>query len=401
MFNDWWKGVSEQLPQLREQLTEQINQTLAPWLPSLVEEVKVGKHHLRILRKLGEGGYSFVYLAEETLPETSLASTPPTSGIHISPQPRKYALKKVLAGEKEQLSLAEREILVMKRELPKHPNLLPLIESQVVKAETYVVYMLFPLMETNVWDYVQDRLKSNLPLSTLEATHIFSKLCHALHAMHSTGPGQTVALSHRDVKPHNILLSTQKPLPPELLVETFKSSSSVKMDRTGADADDAAHLIVTASASSSSQQKQPRLPHAVLMDFGSVAPAEVQITSRTDALVAQEDAERRTTAPYRAPELWDVPSSCTIDTKVDIWAAGCVLYYLLVGESPFERTAEAGGSLMLAIVNGQWSWPAGIEQKYPKELRDLVDICLKSDPAERPSAAELLEMIQNMNSLTI
>jgi serine/threonine kinase 16 len=61
--------------------------------------------------------------------------------------------------------------------------------------------------------------------------------------------------------------------------------------------------------------------------------------------------QRHSTAPYRAPELWDVPSSCTIDAKVDIWAAGCVLYYLLVGETPFERIAnEAGGSMMLAIV---------------------------------------------------
>lgn len=146
MFNDWWKGVSEQLPQLREQLTKQINHTLAPWIPSLVEEVKVGNHHLHILRKLGEGGYSVVYLAEETLPETSATSTVPTSSIHVTPHPRRYALKKVLAGEKEQLALAEREILAMKRDLPRHPNLLPLIESQVVREETYVVYMLFPLM---------------------------------------------------------------------------------------------------------------------------------------------------------------------------------------------------------------------------------------------------------------
>jgi hypothetical protein len=145
MFNDWWKGVSEQIPQLREQLTEQLNQTLAPWLPSLVEEVKVGNHRLRIVRKLAEGGYSFVYLAEEILPETMTSALSPSPVTQIQPQTRKYALKKVLAGEKEQLILAEREIKAMKQ-LPRHPNLLPLIESQVVKAETYVVYMLFPLM---------------------------------------------------------------------------------------------------------------------------------------------------------------------------------------------------------------------------------------------------------------
>jgi serine/threonine protein kinase len=136
-------------------------------------------------------------------------------------------------------------------------------------------YLFVAVQETNVWDYVQDRLKSNFPLSTLEATHIFSQLCHALHAMHSIGP--TTALSHRDVKPQNILLSTKKSPPPELLVEGSR------------DEDDAAHLIVSTSALM--QQKQQRLPHAVLMDFGSVAPAEVQITSRIDALATQEDAE--------------------------------------------------------------------------------------------------------------
>ena len=145
MFNDWWNSVSEQLPQLRNQLTEQINQTLAPWIPSLVDEVQVGQHRLSILRQLGEGGYSFVYLAEEILPEPSIDKRT----TQLSANPRKYALKKVLAGEKEQLALAEREIAAM-RKLPKHPNLLPMIESQVVKTpKNTIVYMLFPLMVSN------------------------------------------------------------------------------------------------------------------------------------------------------------------------------------------------------------------------------------------------------------
>ena len=28
------------------------------------------------------------------------------------------------------------------------------------------------------------------------------------------------------------------------------------------------------------------------------------------------------TAPYRAPELFDVPSKCTIDERVDVWSLG-------------------------------------------------------------------------------
>lgn len=99
---------------------------------------------------------------------------------------------------------------------------------------------------------------------------------------------------------------------------------------------------------------------AVLMDFGSTRTARVEVQSRTQAMAAQEDAEvrcgvlccavlcwclwgclacceeafclclsarlrahtlhthpgllpqRQCTAPYRAPELWDVASSCTL-----------------------------------------------------------------------------------------
>lgn len=31
------------------------------------------------------------------------------------------------------------------------------------------------------------------------------------------------------------------------------------------------------------------------------------------------------TATFRAPELFDVPSHCTLTTAVDVWALGCTL----------------------------------------------------------------------------
>jgi serine/threonine kinase 16 len=43
--------------------------------------------------------------------------------------------------------------------------------------------------------------------------------------------------------------------------------------------------------------------------------------------------------------------------------------------SPFEYAlGESGGSLQLAIVNGQLKWPAGPSPPYPDELRQFV-IC--------------------------
>ncbi len=91
----------------------------------------------------------------------------------------------------------------------------------------------------------------------------------------------------RDVKPHNVLLRPR--------------------DGTG-----------------SQSRRQGRF-QAVLMDFGSCQEGRVQIASRAQALVMQEDAERHCTAPYRAPELFDVPSECTIMENVDVWSLGCLL----------------------------------------------------------------------------
>lgn len=57
------------------------------------------------------------------------------------------------------------------------------------------------------------------------------------------------------------------------------------------------------------------------------------------------------TATYRAPELFDVPSSCVIDgARCDVWSLGASLFHAMYGASPFQRAVDEGGSLELAVI---------------------------------------------------
>jgi serine/threonine kinase 16 len=142
----------------------------------------------------------------------------------------------------------------------------------------------------------------------------------------------------------------------------------------------------------------------ILMDLGSLAPSPTPITSRSLALAVQDTAAEHSTMPYRAPELFDVKTGSTIDTKVDIWSLGCTLYACLVGKSPFEmRSDETGGSLSLWVLGGDWRFPdedsngkkkAGTEGGTPDSIRDIVRTCLRVEASERPDVGELIDMVQ-------
>lgn len=194
-------------------------------------------------------------------------------------------------------------------------------------------------------------------------------------------------------------------------VESTAGSARARLpDQRSSVAFDSAHLVAEASTNKEESdaemvdgggdhegRKHRRRPrdattHAVLMDFGSAAELPMRIDSRQAALALQEDAERQCTAPYRAPELWEVPSSCQIGSEIDVWAAGCVLFTLMVGETPFERTVnESGGNLMISIMNGKYEWPKQdrLLDGYPEEMRIMVEKCLSLNPHQRPSAEEL------------
>lgn len=156
----------------------------------------------------------------------------------------------------------------------------------------------------------------------------------------------------------------------------------------------------------------------VLMDFGSVAPAERRVRGRTDALAVQDEASRHCSLPFRAPELFDVASDAVLDQRTDVWSLGCLLYAMRFGYSPFEcefvvggggdggggsgrggRGREAGVRVVecsFLRVIGTVTFPSSEEDRdrrfsCSEGFRDLVMFALQQDPFKRPFVEEVLE----------
>lgn len=319
------------------------------------EEVTVQGRRFQVQQQLGEGGFSYVFLAREV---------PDSRGVDV-------ALKRMLIHEREQEDDALREMETMRR--IDHPNLLPLILGEIEEephppSTSYVIaspartrpaggagggprrcHMVFPAFpEGTALDRCVSRpvAKAFTPLQLLG---IGCQLCRGLEHMHALG------IAHYDVKPGNVLLE------------------SVMDSMDGAEG------------------SCPGGFRAVLMDFGSARTATRAVASRQEALRVQECAERESTAPFRAPELWDCPSGgdATIDGGAcDVWSLGCALFSLTSGgKSPFESASgETGGSLALAVLSGKYRWGESARLAYGTETRAAIDSMISRDASSRPNA---------------
>ena len=168
------------------------------------------------------------------------------------------------------------------------------------------------------------------PLSPGRAIHLLRQVCHSLGEAHERG------MVHRDVKPGNIFVC-----------------------RLG-----------------------PDLDFVKVLDFGLVKHAD----DESEGPAITEAGVVTGTPAFMAPEM---ASGTPIDGRADIYALGCLAYFLLTGRPVFD--ADTPVAMLLAHVQ---STPRPVsertELKVPEELERVIAWCLEKDPSDRPqTTAEL------------
>ncbi|KAF7200737.1 cyclin-G-associated kinase [Nothobranchius furzeri] len=152
--------------------------------------VELGDMKLRIKRVIAEGGFAFVYEAQDM-----------SSG-------KDYALKRLLSNEEEKNKEIIQEVCFMKK-LSGHPNMVQFCsaasiskeESDTGQAEFLI---LTELCKGQLVDFIK-RVEQKAPLLCDTVLKIFYQSCRAVQHMHKQKP----PVIHRDLKIENLLISNQ------------------------------------------------------------------------------------------------------------------------------------------------------------------------------------------------
>ncbi len=134
-----------------------------------------------------------------------------------------------------------------------------------------------------------------------------------------------------------------------------------------------------------------------VLDFG-IAKAVAPDMLETGAIGITQDNMFQGTPAYIAPE--QVLNTSRVDGRADIYATGCVAYFLLTGTPVFT------GDTPMAIVVQHTHTPAAppsesSELPIPPALDRVILDCLAKNPAERPqSARELARRLAAVDGIT-
>jgi len=289
--------------------------------------VQVDSFRLAVEAIIAEGGFGYVYKVRDVESNTM------------------FALKKINSTDKETQSEIENEIDTL-NSLQKHPHIMEFI------AHTKVDQNLQPILANNndnetgrsfsrltyliLCEYCDRGTLQDLelPISELERScRVVYQISLALKHIHSLG------IIHRDIKAENVL---------------FDKNGRVK-----------------------------------LCDFGSSTKSKYEPSiywTPLERSTVEDEMQRHTTPLYRPPEILETYLHYPINCAIDIWALGCLTYYIKFGQHAFPDSGK------LRIVNCCYTIPKDIPESDP--LVSIIRQCLKSDPNERISVDALIHSLE-------
>lgn len=246
----------------------------------------------RIRYEIGQGGMAVIYVAEDMRTGEDVAIK---------------VLRSQYAGDAEFVRRFEREAYAMLR--VQHPNIVQVYDVGHQDGVHYIV------MEFVKGQTLKEYIQNQGALSVEEATRICLALCAALQTAHDNG------VIHRDVKPHNVLIS---------------ENGDVKMTDFG--------IAKVEGASTTTLSGENVL--------GSVH------------YIAPEQAQGQPT-----------------DEKTDIYSLGISMYEMLTGQLPFQGDTTV--NIALQHVQERMPSPCEVDASIPYSLGACVRKACAKDPAQR------------------
>ena len=224
---------------------------------------------------------------------------------------RPIAIKVLLDyGDPRSVARFEQEAQILAR--LQHPNVITVFDTGVDDGDRFIV------MELVEGPTLRDLLDAEGRLAPERAGEIASRVASALGFAHDQG------VIHRDVKPSNVLLSTE----------------------------------------------------------GVVKLADMGIARLLSPEALTATLSVRGTAGYISPEQ---VRGDRVDPRADLYSLGCVLFEMLTGRTPFEGDLAA---LSYAHTHTPAPRVRSINPAVPAAMDELVAAMLEKDPAHRPQTGE-------------
>lgn len=215
-----------------------------------------------------------------------------------------------------------------------HPNVVQTLDFGNVDGTLYITMEY--VFGGDLRLLLREKIKAGMSPSMGDCCDIGEQMCRGLEHVHTlcTDHGSPLHVVHRDISPHNIMLS--------------------------------------------------RAGQLKIMDFG-IAKAAQRATHTSTGVVKGKLA-------YMAPEQ---ARGDLIDHRTDQFAAGLVLWEAITGSRPYQGSSEA--ELYARVLNGQVDDPRGLRPECPEELAEVVMGMLAPSPSERfPTIGEVAERLAKL-----